>query len=79
MAALQALSTSTSTSDEEATGPPINKKAKFAGAFKYKTSFSPEWKKAWPFVSAVCDDPHMFRCNVCSKNLSCSHRGVLLM
>ena len=38
----------------------------------YKTKFSAEWKKTWPFISAV---PHSFRCNVCAKNLSCAHQG----
>jgi len=38
-------------SDSEA-GPP-QKKAKFTGVFKYKTKFSNEWKKTWPFVAAV--------------------------
>ena len=46
------------------------KKTKFIGSFLYKTKFSEEWKKTWPFVSAVPGSPHTFRCNVCAKNLS---------
>ena len=76
MAALEEVSSTYSTSDEEPERPPINKKAKFAGSFKYKCCFSREWKKVWPFVSAVPESARMFRCNVCLKNLSCAHQGA---
>jgi len=36
---------------------PAQKKAKFTGAFKYKTKLLNEWKKTWPFVAAVPDNP----------------------
>ena len=52
------------------------KKTKFTGSFLYKTKFSEEWKKTWPFVTAVPGSPHSFRCNVCAKNLSCGHQGA---
>ena len=55
---------------------PVLKKSKFSGAFKYKTKFSEEWKRTWPFVSAVPGDPHHFRCNVCDKSLTCGHQGI---
>ena len=55
---------------------PAQKKAKITGTFKYKTKFSNEWKKTWPFVAAVPGNPHSFRCNVCAKNLSCGHQGA---
>ena len=55
---------------------PSTKKTKFTGSFLYKTKFSEEWKKTWPFVSAVPGSPHSFRCNLCAKNLSCGHQGV---
>ena len=61
--------------DSESVGPSAKKK-KFSGSFLYKTKFSEEWKKTWPFVSAVPGSPHTFRCNVCAKNLSCGHQGV---
>ena len=48
---------------------------KFSGAHSYKMKFSAEWKKTWPFISAVPGNPHSFRCNVCAKNLSCAHQG----
>ena len=76
MAALDEFSSSYSTSDEESARPPIHKKAEFAGSFKYKWSFSHEWKKVWPFVSAVPGSAHVFRCDVCWKNLSCAHQGA---
>ena len=54
---------------------PVSKKTKYTGSFKYKTKFSKEWTKEWPFVSAVPHKPNMFRCNICQKNLSCGHQG----
>ena len=35
-----------------------------------------EWKKTWPFVSSVPDNPYSFRCNVCDKKLSSGHQGA---
>ena len=55
---------------------PAAKKKKFTGSSKYKTKFSEDWRKIWPFVSAVPGSPHGFRCNVCSKILSCGHQGA---
>jgi len=49
-----------------------SKRAKLA----YKTSFSEEWKKTWPFVTSVPGNSHSFRCNICDKKLSCGHQGV---
>lgn len=54
---------------------PASKRTKFAGAYKYKTKYSKEWKKKWPFIDSVRGDPYSFRCSVCSKNLSCGHQG----
>ena len=62
--------------DSESVGPSAKKKTKFSGSFLYKTKFSEEWKKTWPFVSAVPGSSHTFRCTVCAKNLSCGHQGV---
>ena len=72
MADLEDSSLST-TSDEN---PPVSKKVKFTGAFKYKTSFSLEWKKTWSFLLSLLGNPHMFHCTICSKNLSCAHQGA---
>lgn len=54
----------------------IQKTSKYAGAFKYKSKFSVQWKTKWPFIASVPGNPHGFRCNICSKNLSCQHQGV---
>ena len=71
------LSDCATDSDCESAEPAAKKKkTKFTGSFLYKTKFSEEWKKTWPFVSAVPGSPHKFRCNVCAKNLSCGHQGV---
>ena len=56
---VEELSNSYSTSDEESAWPTINKKAKFAGLFKCKCSFSQDWKKVWPFVLAVPESTHI--------------------
>ena len=52
---------------------PVVKKAKFTGAFKYKTKSSEAWKWTWPFISSVARDPHCFKCD---KTLSCGHQGI---
>ena len=52
------------------------KKTKYTGAFKYKTKFSPDWKKTWPFLSSLAGNPHQFRCNICAKVLGCVHQGI---
>lgn len=64
------------TDDESLEPASKKKKTKFTGSFMYKTRFSGEWKKKWPFVSAVPGNPHSFRCNVCAKNISCGHQGA---
>lgn len=53
--------------------PPSKKR--FAGAFKYRTKFSIEWKKTWSFISAVSGNKYKFHCNWCMKDLSCEHQG----
>ena len=58
------------------TEPSPSKRTKFMGACKYRSSFSREWTKTWPFVSSVPGNPHMFTCNVCRKTLSCAHQGI---
>lgn len=61
---------------EDESQPTQSKKAKFSGAYKYKTKFKKEWSKTWKFIGPVPGDPYSFRCTVCSKNLSCSHQGI---
>jgi len=53
-----------------------SKKSKYSGAFKYKTKFSKEWTKTWPFISAVPGDSYSARCNVCAKTVSIAHQGA---
>ncbi len=48
---------------------------RFSGAAIYNSRFQSSWSKKWPFVVGVKDNPSTFRCNVCSKTLSCSHQG----
>ena len=56
--------------------PKLQKTSKYAGAFKYKSKFSVQWKTKWAFLAAVPGNPHSFRCNVCNKSLSCQHQGI---
>jgi len=54
-----------------------SKKSKYSGAFKYKTKFSKEWTKTWPFISAVPGDSYSARCNVCAKTWALPTRELL--
>lgn len=65
----------TDETDNEVQAPAPKRVAKGLKA-GYKTKFSNEWKKQWPFVSSVPNDPYRFWCNICSKKLSCAHQGV---
>ena len=55
---------------------PAPKRTKFSGAYTYKTKYSKDWQKKWPFIASVPGDPQSFRCTLCSKNLKCSHQGA---
>ena len=61
--------------EEEAVESPARKKRKATGAVVYQTKFKDEWKKEFPWISAVFGDPHRFRCNVCCVNILCNHQG----
>ena len=41
-------------------GPGPAKKSKL-GAFRYKTKYSRDWERKWPFLAPVPHDPHRFR------------------
>lgn len=59
-----------------ATNAPLQKKLKAStGAATYKTKFNPSWQAEFPFVSRS-DSIYSFHCNVCRKDVSCSHQGV---
>ncbi len=49
---------------------PFPKRAKFYGAYQYKTKF----KKDWPFLNQYLVT-HIV-CRICSKTRSCGHQGV---
>ena len=38
-------------------GPPVSKRTKLSGAATYKTKFTEEWKKEFPFITSVHGDP----------------------
>ena len=47
--------------EEELARPPHPKQPrKDSGAEKYLTKFNPDWKKEFPFVSGVSQDPHRY-------------------
>ena len=75
MAGLEELSSSCSTCDEESERPPVNKKAKFAGPFKYKCSFREIGTRLGHLFSCSYQKVHTFRCNVRWKNLNCALQG----
>ena len=53
-----------------------SKRARFLGAYKYKSKFSKDWTNTWAFIVFVPHDPFSFRCTVCCKTLSCAHQGI---
>ena len=62
-------------SSESDSDSPVVKKAKYAGAAKYKSKFNKDWIVKYPFVSSVTSDKSAFHCNVCNRTLSCVHQG----
>ena len=62
-------------SSESDSDSPVMKKAKYAGAAKYKIKFKKDWIVKYPFVSSVTSDKSLFHCNVCNRTLSCAHQG----
>ena len=62
-------------SSESDSDSPVMKKAKYAGAAKYKSKFKKDWIVKYPFVSSVTSDKSLFHCNVCNRTLSCAHQG----
>ena len=47
---------------------------KYTGASTYKSKYQVGWQK-WPCVTPVKDKPHLFRCTLCCKEVSCGHQG----
>ena len=43
---------------------------------KYKSKFSKEWTKTWPFIVALPGDIDFISCTVCSRRVSCQYQGV---
>lgn len=56
---------------EQSELPSRAKKARFMGAYKYKSKFSKDWTKTWSFVIPLPHSPFSFRCTVC-----CAHQGI---
>ena len=54
--------------------PGPSKRAK-TGASTYQTKFKSEWKKTWPFLQEVKNDPYKFLCTICNRQVSCGHMG----
>ena len=55
--------------EEEPVESPARKKRKATGVAVYQTRLNDEWKKEFPWISAVFGDPHRFRCNVCCATI----------
>ena len=73
------VSDSCGTCDDQSSGPELEsrpKRARFLGAYKYKSKFSKDWTKTWTFIVSMPHDPFSFRCTVCCKTLSCAHQGI---
>lgn len=47
---------------------------------KYKTRYSKEWEKTYPFLKAcsthVSEKEYKFHCSCCNSNLSCAQGGI---
>ena len=47
---------------------------------KYKTRYSKEWEKTYPFLKAcptsVSEKEYKFHCSCCNSNLSCAQGGM---
>ena len=41
----------------------------------YKTKFSKEWIKDFPFIRASTNSIYKFHCTMCSRDVSCGHMG----
>ena len=58
--------------DEGRPGP--SKKAK-TGAGTYRTKFSMDWTRTWPFIQEVKNNAYKFLCTICNRQASCGHMG----
>ena len=63
MAAVDHASSCESGSDYESErelSPPKSKTRKFSGAASYATKFNPDWKKEFPYITSVPEDPYRY-------------------
>ena len=68
------------TDNEDATCPKklrldSSSSRKFSGASVYKSKFKMSWQKKWSCIKPAKNNPNAFYCDVCCKNVSCSHQG----
>ena len=50
--------------DQDTSGPPNPKRSrKYSGAATYQTKFNPGWKKEFPFITSVSNDPYRYETN----------------
>ena len=66
-------SESSDDSSSKALGPGPSKKAR--GVAVYKTKFNKDWTKEWSFICEVPNNVYEFHCTMCSRNISCAHKG----
>ena len=66
-----------SSDDDDEPGPSVKKPktTKLKGAAVYKTKFSKDWTRKWPFVREVRGKPYLFECTICNRQLGCEHQG----
>ena len=60
---------------DEADKQPQNKR-KCKGSTTYKTRYDNSWKKKYPCIQPVKNDPFLFMCTPCGRKVSCKHMGI---
>ena len=66
-----------SAADDSCPSSPVLKRSRLTGAATYETKFHASWIKDFPFITEGKKDPvHSFHCQVCHKDVSCSHQGI---
>lgn len=71
------MADSASDDDDDEPGPSVKrpKLTKVKGAAVYKTKFSKDWSKKWPFICEVQGKPYLFECTICKRQVGCEHQG----